>query len=198
MSEIEKAGRFKLGDRTVKRMGYGAMQLAGPGVFGPPKDRAGASPCCARRSPAASTISTPATSTARMSPTRSSARRCTPTRRTSSSSPRSAPGAARTRRGTRHSRRSRADAGGRMTICAISGSTCWRSSICASCRHPRPGRRARSRRRSRVSPSCSGKGPSSTSGSATSPRSRSPRARAFAKSSACRTSTISPIATTMR
>src|SRR5262245_43269065 len=28
-----------LGDRTVKRLGYGAMQLAGPGVFGPPKDR---------------------------------------------------------------------------------------------------------------------------------------------------------------
>jgi aryl-alcohol dehydrogenase-like predicted oxidoreductase len=28
-----------LGDRTVNRMGYGAMQLAGPGVFGPPKDR---------------------------------------------------------------------------------------------------------------------------------------------------------------
>ena len=27
-----------LGDRTVKRFGYGAMQLAGPGVFGPPKD----------------------------------------------------------------------------------------------------------------------------------------------------------------
>ena len=30
---------FKLGTRTVKRLGYGAMQLAGPGVFGPPKDR---------------------------------------------------------------------------------------------------------------------------------------------------------------
>jgi len=30
---------FRLGDRTVNRMGYGAMQLAGPGVFGPPKDR---------------------------------------------------------------------------------------------------------------------------------------------------------------
>lgn len=30
---------FNLGDLTVKRMGYGAMQLAGPGVFGPPKDR---------------------------------------------------------------------------------------------------------------------------------------------------------------
>jgi aryl-alcohol dehydrogenase-like predicted oxidoreductase len=28
-----------LGERTVNRMGYGAMQLAGPGVFGPPKDR---------------------------------------------------------------------------------------------------------------------------------------------------------------
>jgi aryl-alcohol dehydrogenase-like predicted oxidoreductase len=27
---------------TVQRIGYGAMQLAGPGVFGPPKDRAGA------------------------------------------------------------------------------------------------------------------------------------------------------------
>jgi len=30
---------FPLGARTVNRMGYGAMQLAGPGVFGPPKDR---------------------------------------------------------------------------------------------------------------------------------------------------------------
>jgi pyridoxine 4-dehydrogenase len=39
MSRIDKAGTFKLGNRNVKRMGYGAMQLAGPGVFGPPKDR---------------------------------------------------------------------------------------------------------------------------------------------------------------
>lgn len=39
MTNISKAGRFKLGDRTVARMGYGAMQLAGPGVFGPPRDR---------------------------------------------------------------------------------------------------------------------------------------------------------------
>jgi pyridoxine 4-dehydrogenase len=29
---------FALGNRRVKRLGYGAMQLAGPGVFGPPKD----------------------------------------------------------------------------------------------------------------------------------------------------------------
>jgi pyridoxine 4-dehydrogenase len=36
-------GSFTLGgDLTVTRMGYGAMQLAGPGVFGPPKDRAAA------------------------------------------------------------------------------------------------------------------------------------------------------------
>src|SRR5258708_34923163 len=32
-------GTYSLGDRSVRRMGYGAMQLAGPGVFGPPKDR---------------------------------------------------------------------------------------------------------------------------------------------------------------
>jgi pyridoxine 4-dehydrogenase len=39
MNNISKAGTFRLGDRDVNRMGYGAMQLAGPGVFGPPKDR---------------------------------------------------------------------------------------------------------------------------------------------------------------
>jgi aryl-alcohol dehydrogenase-like predicted oxidoreductase len=37
--DLSRAGTFRLGDRTVKRMGYGAMQLAGPGVFGPPRDR---------------------------------------------------------------------------------------------------------------------------------------------------------------
>jgi len=36
---LARAGTYKLGSRTVHRMGYGAMQLAGPGVFGPPKDR---------------------------------------------------------------------------------------------------------------------------------------------------------------
>jgi len=39
MSNIAAAGAFPLCDHTVNRMGYGAMQLAGPGVFGPPKDR---------------------------------------------------------------------------------------------------------------------------------------------------------------
>ncbi|SFT80142.1 Predicted oxidoreductase [Geodermatophilus amargosae] len=35
----ERSGRFTLGDRTVNRLGYGAMQLAGPHVMGPPADR---------------------------------------------------------------------------------------------------------------------------------------------------------------
>jgi aryl-alcohol dehydrogenase-like predicted oxidoreductase len=39
MTHIDKSGTFQLGSKTVKRLGYGAMQLAGPGVFGPPKDR---------------------------------------------------------------------------------------------------------------------------------------------------------------
>ncbi|MCP3097808.1 aldo/keto reductase family oxidoreductase [Myxococcus sp. K15C18031901] len=42
MSSIDQVGTFSLGDRRVKRLGYGAMQLAGPGVFGPPKDRGAA------------------------------------------------------------------------------------------------------------------------------------------------------------
>src|SRR5512140_75443 len=42
MSNIDQAGTFTLGDRRVKRLGYGAMQLAGPGVFGPPRDPEGA------------------------------------------------------------------------------------------------------------------------------------------------------------
>jgi pyridoxine 4-dehydrogenase len=32
-------GTYRLGDLTLTRFGYGAMQLAGPGVFGPPEDR---------------------------------------------------------------------------------------------------------------------------------------------------------------
>ena len=42
MSVMARSSTFKLGHRTVNRMGYGAMQLAGPGVFGPPKDHAAA------------------------------------------------------------------------------------------------------------------------------------------------------------
>jgi pyridoxine 4-dehydrogenase len=39
MTDVDNSGSFKLGSRVVNRMGYGAMQLAGRGVFGPPKDR---------------------------------------------------------------------------------------------------------------------------------------------------------------
>lgn len=39
MSSVSQSGTFNLGDRSVNRLGYGAMQLAGSGVFGPPKDR---------------------------------------------------------------------------------------------------------------------------------------------------------------
>jgi pyridoxine 4-dehydrogenase len=38
MSKLTSAGMFPLAGRPVHRLGYGAMQLAGPGVFGPPKD----------------------------------------------------------------------------------------------------------------------------------------------------------------
>ncbi|RKI66173.1 aldo/keto reductase family oxidoreductase [Corallococcus sp. AB049A] len=38
MPGIDSSSTFPLGGRPVKRLGYGAMQLAGPGVFGPPKD----------------------------------------------------------------------------------------------------------------------------------------------------------------
>ncbi|MCW3814460.1 aldo/keto reductase family oxidoreductase [Micromonospora sp. DR5-3] len=36
---MPSGGTFRMGDLTVSRMGYGAMQLAGPHVFGPPADR---------------------------------------------------------------------------------------------------------------------------------------------------------------
>ena len=38
MFSIDQSGTYTLAGRSVKRLGYGAMQLAGPGVFGPPKD----------------------------------------------------------------------------------------------------------------------------------------------------------------
>ena len=42
MTDIHAAGSYGLGGRRVRRMGYGAMQLAGPGVFGPPRDHGAA------------------------------------------------------------------------------------------------------------------------------------------------------------
>ena len=42
MSHTGHSSTFTLGDHSVNRLGYGAMQLAGPGVFGPPRDRSAA------------------------------------------------------------------------------------------------------------------------------------------------------------
>jgi pyridoxine 4-dehydrogenase len=42
MTSIAQAGTAPLGSHRVNRLGYGAMQLAGPGVFGPPRDHAAA------------------------------------------------------------------------------------------------------------------------------------------------------------
>jgi aryl-alcohol dehydrogenase-like predicted oxidoreductase len=42
LTKIDQAGTFTLGTHNVRRLGYGAMQLAGSGVFGPPKDPAAA------------------------------------------------------------------------------------------------------------------------------------------------------------
>src|SRR5690606_15311993 len=38
MTSLPIADSYPLGSHTVRRLGYGAMQLAGPGVFGPPAD----------------------------------------------------------------------------------------------------------------------------------------------------------------
>ena len=52
MSESKLGGQFTFPGTslTVQRMGYGAMQLAGPGVWGPPKDPDGPSRSSARPS----------------------------------------------------------------------------------------------------------------------------------------------------
>ena len=42
MTDLDAAGSWQLGDRTVRRLGYGAMRLSGPGIYGPPADPAAA------------------------------------------------------------------------------------------------------------------------------------------------------------
>ena len=41
-TQTPPGGTYRVGDLHLTRVGYGAMQLAGPGVFGPPEDRDGA------------------------------------------------------------------------------------------------------------------------------------------------------------
>ncbi len=83
MSKDTLGGRFMFPGRSlsVHRIGYGAMQLAGPGVWGPPKDP-GAAVAVLREAVAAGVdhIDT-ADFTARTSPTGSSGRPSTRTPR---------------------------------------------------------------------------------------------------------------------
>jgi pyridoxine 4-dehydrogenase len=39
MSNASAAGQFKIGEITINRLGYGAMRITGPGIWGPPRDR---------------------------------------------------------------------------------------------------------------------------------------------------------------
>ena len=39
---IWSSGEFSIGGKVIHRLGFGAMQITGPGVWGPPTDRAGA------------------------------------------------------------------------------------------------------------------------------------------------------------
>ena len=117
---------FAFAGRTVHRLGYGAMRLSGPHIFGPPKDRAAA--LNVLREAVAAGVDHIDTSDfmGRMSRIRSSARPCTLTRNRLSSGRRWARFAAMTLRGWLH--RSRMTSGERCTTtCATSGLMCWMS-----------------------------------------------------------------------
>jgi pyridoxine 4-dehydrogenase len=81
----ERSGQSTLGDRPVNRLGYGAMQLAGPHVMGPPADRGAAITVLRRAVELGVDHIDTSDYYARTWPTRSSGRRCTPTPRTSPS-----------------------------------------------------------------------------------------------------------------
>ena len=70
MARIHQSGTFTLGDSKVRRLGYGAMQLAGPGVSGRPRIVTRQSPCCVKLWRLASTTSTPVIFTDLTSPTK--------------------------------------------------------------------------------------------------------------------------------
>ena len=197
MIDISKAGTFTLGDRVVKRLGYGAMQLAGPGVFGPPKDRDGA--IAVLREAVASGVNHIDTSDyygpyvtnqlirEALHPypddlvivTKIGARRGAD----ASWLPAMAP-AELTSAVHDNLRNLGLDALEVVNLRIMGTST-----------DPPKGR---SRRRSRRWPTFSGRASCATSASATSRRRRSRRRAGSATSSACRTTTMSPIATTTR
>src|ERR1700690_2864888 len=37
--DARASGQFRIGDKTINRLGYGAMRITGPGIWGPPSDR---------------------------------------------------------------------------------------------------------------------------------------------------------------
>ena len=51
--DVARAGTFAIGQLTVNRLGFGAMRIVGPGVWGEPKDPEAAARCFAGRSTAA-------------------------------------------------------------------------------------------------------------------------------------------------
>lgn len=67
MSSVDGSGISRLGDVPVERLGYSAMQLSGPGLFGPFRNRKTAVAVGVRPSRLGSTTSTPATITGRTS-----------------------------------------------------------------------------------------------------------------------------------
>lgn len=83
MTAPHLAGTYPLGKLTVHRLGYGAMQLAGPNAFGPPKDRKAAIAVLREAVEQGTTTSTPATLTVRTSPTKSFVKPCVPIARAS-------------------------------------------------------------------------------------------------------------------
>ena len=196
MTDISKAGTFKLGDRTVKRIGYGAMQLAGPGVFGPPKDRDTA--LAVLREAVASGVDHIDTSDF-YGPhvTNEIIREALHPYPETSSSPRSAQGAARTVRGIpafsaedltsavhdnlRNLGVEALDVVNLRAMFAVHGPA--EGSIAAPLN---------------VLASCSSRASCATSASATSRPNKSQKAARSRRSSACRTSTMSRIATTTR
>ena len=67
VAPVSQSGAFEIAGKSVHRLGFGAMRITGPGIWGEPADRAEAWRCCAGRSSWASTSSTPPTPTARTS-----------------------------------------------------------------------------------------------------------------------------------
>jgi pyridoxine 4-dehydrogenase len=81
-SAVDRSGTFAIGgDLPVHRLGYGVMQLPGPGVWGPPRDHDEAIRVLKRVVELGVNLIDTADSYGPLSPTTSSTRRCTPTPR---------------------------------------------------------------------------------------------------------------------